>query len=140
MTAVARTTGWPSVPKVLVYAIGDRFDCYAATRFPSDLQQLAAGGTGVTRVVRLGGANRDQHTDQARVAIDVVHASEGQAEDLAENIRAWLTDTSTTVRAAGAMLDRLVCEVAPHEVPYADPSVSQFSMILVASSRRMETR
>lgn len=140
MTAPARTVGWPSVPKVFVDAISTQTGARVATRFPTDLQQLAESGTGVVRVIRIGGSNVDAHTDQARVAIDVVHATEGQAEDLAETIRAWLIDRDTTVRGAGAMLDRVVCEVAPHEVPYTDPSVSQFSMVLVASSRRMESR
>jgi hypothetical protein len=129
------------VPKVLVAALSDVFaPVRVATRFPTDLQQLVESGTGVVRVIRIGGTNRDQHTDQARVAIDVVHASEGNAEDLAESIRTWLTDRGRTIWGAGAMLDKVECDLAPHEVAYTDPSVSQFSMSIVVSARRMETR
>lgn len=140
--AAGRITGWPSVPKVLVAAIGNMFGCYVATRFPGpgnpsgDIQSLIASGVGVVRVVRVGGSLFDRHTDQARVAVDVIHADEAQAEDLAENIRTWMVDTSP-IHGAGLMLDGAAVEVAPHEVAYTDPTVSQFSATYVVSSRRM---
>lgn len=144
MSAPPRATGWPSAPYVLVNAIGDRWPVYAATRFPGpespdgDVQALVGRGLGVVRVLRLGGS-RDRITDTARVAVDVVHGSEGAAEDLAETIATWAVDTRP-IRAAGLMLDGATVEVPPHELPYADPTVSQFSMVLVTSSRRIETR
>jgi hypothetical protein len=45
-----------------------------------------------------------------------------------------------STRAIGLMIDRAVVEVPPHEVPYADPTVTQFSMVLVTTSRRFESR
>lgn len=139
--APERTTGWPSVPKVLVSVIGARFGCYTATRFPGpsdpagDVQAIAKSGGAVVRVVRLGGP-RDRITDQARIAIDVIAGSEAQAEDLAELIAEWLID-DPAITDGVAMLDRVTVEVAPHPVPYTDPSVVQFSSTFVASSRRM---
>lgn len=137
-----RTVGWPSVPKVLVDAIGERFDCYTATRFPGpqspdgDVQAIVASGHGVVRITRLGGP-RDRVTDQGRIAVDVIHADEALAEDLAEEIATWLVDTRP-IRGAGLMLDGATVEVSPHEVPYPDPSVSQFSAIYLTSARRIE--
>lgn len=145
MTApLARTVGWPSSPKVLVHAIAGEFGCYASTRFPGpeepfgDVEKLAKSGTAVVRVVRLGG-DRNKTDDHARVAVDVIADGEGPAEDLAESIATWAVDTSP-IRAIGLMIDRAVVEVPPHEVPYADPTVTQFSMVLVTTSRRFESR
>lgn len=141
MSSPERTTGWPSVPKVLVDAIGERFDCYAATRFPGpdspdgDVAEIVAAGYGVVRILRLGGT-RDRVTDRATVAIDVIHAGEAQAEDLAENIATWLVDTRP-IRGAGRLLDGADVDVAPHSLPYPDPSLSQFSATYVVSARRM---
>lgn len=146
MTGVQpRTTGFPSVPKALVAGIADRFPGnYVATRFPGpgdadgDVQQIAAAGHGVVRVTTLGGS-RDRVTATQRVAIDVIAANEGLAEDLAEAICTWLLDTRP-IRGGGLMLDGATVEVAPHEAPYADPSIAQFSASYVVSTRRLEAR
>lgn len=139
-----RATGFPSVPRALVAALGERFTVYAATRFPGpgdpygDVQALIAAGTPVARVLRLGG-RRDRLTDYARVVVDVIAADEPTAEDLAEEIATWLADTRP-IRAAGLLLDGADVEIAPHPLPYADPSISQFSATYVVSSRRIEAR
>lgn len=143
MSAPARTTGWPSIPKILVHGIADRFGCYVATRFPGpqnpqgDLQQIVRRGTAVVRVVRIGG-NRDDVTDYARIAVDVVEATEARAEDLAENIATWLIDDTaiSTPAVPGAVLDRITVEIAPHVAPYTDPTIAQFSATYVVTARR----
>lgn len=146
MTGVQpRTTGFPSIPKTLVAGIADRFPGnYVATRFPGpsdpdgDVQTIAGGGHGVIRIVTIGGS-RDRFDAHQRVAIDVIAANEGLAEDLAESICTWLLD-SRPIRGGGLMLDEATVEVAPHEAPYADPSISQFSATYVVSTRRLEAR
>lgn len=146
MTAPARTTGFPSVPKVLVSGIADRHpECYVATRFPSaadpdgDVQTIIRAGGAVVRIVSLGG-DRDRLTARQRVAIDVIAGDEAAAEDLAENICTWLLDTRPIRVPGQQLLDGADCEVAPHEAPYADPSISQFSATYAVSTRRIEAR
>jgi hypothetical protein len=140
-----RTTGFPSIPRALVGALGDKFPGnYVATRFPGpddpdgDVQTIVAAGNGVVRVTTLGGS-RDKHNATQRVAIDVIEADEGRAEDLAESICTYLLDTRP-IRGGGLMLDGADVEVAPHEVPYADPSIAQFSATYAVQTRRLEAR
>lgn len=146
MTAPERTVGYPSIPKVLVAGIANRHpECYVATRFPSqadpngDVQTIVRAGGGVVRVLSLGG-DRDRVTAQQRVAVDCIAGDEATAEDLAEDVCTWLLDTRPIRVPGQKLLDGADCEVAPHEVPYADPTISQFSATYVVSTRRIEAR
>jgi hypothetical protein len=141
-----RTTGFPSVPLVLIHVIADRWpNAYVATRFPGpdsaqgDVQGVIKSGGVVVRVLGLGG-NRDRFNASQRVAIDVIAASEGEAEDLAEDIATFLIDTRP-IRATGiGMVDGAEIESAPAEASYADPTITQFSATYVVQTRRIEAR
>lgn len=135
MTTPPRT-GWPAADKTLVAAVSDRFQVFAATRFPSDLMGIVREGTPVVHIRRIGGTNADRHTDQARVVVDVIAADEDTAEDLAETIRIWLLDTRP-IRGGGVLLDGASVEVAPVNANFTDPEVSQYSATYVISSRRI---
>lgn len=143
---MTRTTGYPSVPQVLVNGIAAVFaDCYVATRFPGprdpqgDVQAITTAGGRVVRVLGLGG-NRDRFTATQRVAVDVIAIDEATAEDLAESICTWLIDTRP-IRVPGfPLLDGAEVESAPASVPYTDPTICQFSATYVVSTRRIEAR
>jgi hypothetical protein len=141
-----RTTGYASIPKVLVAGLGDRYaGAYVATRFPSaadpngDVQTITGAGGSVIRVMSLGG-DRDRINARQRVAVDVIARDEAAAEDLAEDICTWLLDTRPIRVPGQQLLDAAECEIAPHELPYADPTISQFSATYVVSTRRIEAR
>lgn len=143
---MTRTTGWVSIPKVLVSALDEQFPgAWVATRFPGPgdaqgpIQTLVSRGSGVIRVLRIGG-HRDDVTDYASVAIDVIHASEGRAEDLAEEVAVWLQDnTSIRARAVpGVFLDRVTVDVAPHPAFYPDPTITQISATYTVTARRFD--
>lgn len=110
------------------------------------LEQLAGGAqhTGIEtpenlqdvmpfiRVRRVAGAS-DQLHDYADVDVDVFAAEYRQAEPLAERVRQFLTGPKH--RVGDVVLDRIVCQSAPVELPWA-PGVRRIGATYLVVSRR----
>ncbi|WP_431881821.1 hypothetical protein [Micromonospora chalcea] len=126
MTAPLRR--FPDVQRALVSILGPLVDGRAGTETPSDLEKKMP----FIRVLRTGGPS-DRVNDYATVDVDVFAATYTAAEPLAERVRQLLT--GPPLRAGAAILDRISCESAPVELPWA-PGVRRFGATYLVVSRR----
>lgn len=98
----------------------------------TDLQDVVASGP-LVKVTRLGGDD-DRLTARPRVDVGVYAETESAGAPLAERVRQRLLSYPHATTAG--VLDRVVTEVAPHEVPYDDPGVRLFTATYRMATRR----
>lgn len=123
------TWRFPDVQRVLVDALtvfvaADRTDIET----PEDLQVRLP----FVRVVRTGGG-RNRLNDLATVEIDVFAGTYAQGEPLAESISQWLCGPPPPI----SVFDRVVCAVAPRELPWGDVNVRRFGATYQVVARRV---
>lgn len=123
------TWRFPDVQRVLVDALTvfvgpDRTDIET----PDDLQARLP----FVRIVRTGGG-RGRLNDLATVEIDVFAGSYAQAQPLAESISQWLCGPPPPI----PVLDRVVCAVAPRELPWGDVNVRRLGATYQVVTRRV---
>lgn len=92
------------------------------------------GAMPFVRVLRVGGPS-DRLNDFATVDIDVFAATYTASELLAEQIRQYLVGPPPGL----AVLDRVNCDIAPRELPWADNNVRRFNATYGVVSRRRWT-
>lgn len=119
---------FPDVQRALVTILGPLVDGRAGAETPSDLESRMP----FIRVIRTGGPS-DRVNDYATVEVDCFAGTYTAAELLAEQVRQLLT--GPPLRAGAAILDRISCESAPTELPWA-PGVRRFGATYVVVSRR----
>ncbi|MFG1872151.1 hypothetical protein [Micromonospora arborensis] len=95
---------------------------------PEDL--LAA--TPFIRVRRIGGTSDHLH-DWATVEVDVFHTTYRGGEERAERVRELLTGTK--LRVGPMVLDNVICQVSPTELPWG-PGIRRFGATYRVVSRR----
>ncbi|MBF9135324.1 hypothetical protein I0C86_41475 [Plantactinospora sp. S1510] len=95
---------------------------------PGDLQSKLP----FVRVIRTGGPST-RTSDYATVDVDVFAASYAAAEPLAERIRQYLT--GPPLSSGAAVLDRITCESAAAELPWA-PGIRRLSATYRVTARR----
>jgi len=122
------TARFPDVQAALVALLAPMAGGRAGIETPADLESRLP----FVRVMRTGGGS-GRVSDSATVQVDVFAASYGAGEDLAERVRQYLT--GRPLRHGRAVLDRVVCESAPVELPWA-PRVRRFVATYVVTSRR----
>jgi hypothetical protein len=117
------------VQRLLVVQLADIVGAgRVAVQTPNDLEQVLP----FVRVMRIGGG-RDWVNDMATVDVDVFAASYTAAEVLATQIDDWLCGPPP----GPAELDRVICEVAPRELPWSDlVSVRRWASTYQVVSRR----
>ncbi len=119
---------FPDVQRVLVDDLetlaGDE---HTGIQTPADL----AGVLPFVRIMRTGGWS-DRLNDFSTVDIDVFAGSYGEAEELAERVRQRLVGPPPPVGA----LDRVVCEVAPRELPWGLNEIRRFGATYSITARR----
>lgn len=98
----------------------------------TDLQDVVSAGP-LVKVARLGGGD-DRVTAIPRVDVGVYATTEAAGAPLAEAVRQRMLSYPHATTAG--VLDRVVTEVAPHEVPYDDPGVRLFTATYRVSTRR----
>lgn len=102
------------------------------TTLPPNLQDQLP----LQRVRRIGGGG-DQVTDVARVDVEAFASTRAAALQLArQQHQVLLSVPSATSRG---LIDRVVPEVGPHELPYADPGVRLMQATYRISVRRWTT-
>jgi hypothetical protein len=101
----------------------------------TNLQDVIASGP-LIKVARLGGDD-DRITAVPRVDADVFATTESSGAPLAELVRQRLL--SWPHNTAAGVIDRVITEVAPHEVPYDDPGVRLFTATYRIATRRHAT-
>lgn len=97
----------------------------------TDLQQLLVAGA-VIKLASIGGDD-NRVTARPRVDVVVLAARFDDAWSVAKLVRQRLL--SYPHATAAGVIDRVVTEVSPHEVPYDDPDVRQ-----VVATYRLATR
>ena len=103
-------------------------DGHTGAQTPADL----AGTLPFIRVTRFGGG-ADHVSDYPMVDVDVFAATYAAAQQLAEQVRARIVGPPP----AAALLDRVVCEQGPHELPWGDDStVRRFGATYRVTTRR----
>lgn len=103
---------FPDVQRLLVVGLEELAgDGRTAIETPEDLESQLP----FVRVMRTGGG-RDRLHDMPTVDVDVFAATYTAAETLAEQIAEWLIGPPSGVRE----FDRVICEVAPRELPWVD--------------------
>lgn len=122
---------FPDVQRALVAILGPLVDGRAGTQTPDDLELKMP----FIRVTRTGGPS-DHVNDYAYVDVDVFAGTYSVAEPLAERVRQLLT--GPPLRAGDVILDRISCESAPAELPWA-PGVRRFGATYLVVSRRYTT-
>lgn len=106
------TRRFPDVQKLLVFGLEPLTGANrTATETPEDLESRLP----FVRVMRTGGF-RDRLNDSPTVDIDVFAATYTAAESLAEQIAEFLIGPPSGIRE----FDRVTCEVAPRELPWAE--------------------
>lgn len=124
----APTRRFPDVQRALVAILAPLVGGRAGTETPGDLESKMP----FIRVLRTGGPS-DHIYDYATVDVDVYASTYTQAEPLAEQVRQLLT--GPPLRTDAIVIDRISCESAPVELPWA-PGVRRFGATYVVVSRR----
>jgi hypothetical protein len=89
------------------------------------------------RTRRIGGTD-DGVTDRARVVVDVLAATRGQAWDVARHLQQHMLSGPRAVPGAG-IIDRATTDVGPQDAPYEDVRVRLVTATYNVSSRRPRT-
>jgi hypothetical protein len=110
-------------------------DGHVVTWTGTDLQTVIASGP-LIRLARLGGDD-NRFVAVPRVDVDVFATTESSGAPLAELVRQRLLSWPHATTAG--VIDRVVTEVAPHEVPYDDAGVRLFTATYRVSTRRHAT-
>ncbi len=127
MTAPLRR--FPDVQRVLVTLLEPLAGAgRAGIETPGDLQQKLP----FVRVVRTGGSST-RLSDYALVDVDCFAATYTAAELLAERVRQYLT--GPPLRSGPAVLDRITCQSAATELPWA-PGIRRLNATYQVTARR----
>lgn len=119
---------FPDVQKVLVGVFTGLLGAgHAGTETPDNLDQVLP----FVRVMRIGGSS-GQLDDSAQVEIDVFGTTYAAVEPLAEQIRQLLCGPPPPA----VVLDRIVCDVGPRELPWGDGPVRRWNAAYQVVSRR----
>jgi len=120
---------FPDVPRLLVGLLLQRHGSGAAgIETPPNLHQL----TRFVRVMRVGGAS-DAVNDYAHVEFDWFAPTYTALDEMSQRDHQWLLGGG--LRHGAAVVDRVTCEQAPTEMPWA-PGMRRFNGIYEIVSRR----
>lgn len=88
------------------------------------------------RVNRIGGTN-DRITDAARVDVNIYAVKRTDAATLAETVRQRMLSYPHVITIPVAcVLDDVITDVAPNEVPWGDPAIRRFTSSYRVTARR----
>ncbi len=133
MTSPVPLTRFPDAARTLAALLIDAgliAAGHAGSNTPADL----LGSLPFIRVLRQGG-DSDRVNDYATCTLEVFAATSTAGEQLAEQVRQYLTQTPPPP-IGGVLLDRVDCQSGPSEQPWNDSRVRRFGATYRVVSRR----